>query len=86
MGVLSMAISRTGPRPPREPESNSEKYARQTRTAAVFVAWCVAIVMVLSLVGVIITANVMNKVANDLTGGSGGSTPTCQSQGGTLPC
>jgi len=56
MGVLSMAISPIGPKLPRGPESNSEKYARQTRTAAVFVAWCVAIVMVLSLIGVIVTA------------------------------
>ncbi len=81
-----MAISPAGPKLPRVPESVSEKYARQTRTAAVFVAWCVGIVMVLSLVGVIITAVTLSKINSDLTGGNGGSVPTCQSQGGTLPC
>ena len=69
------------PMPSRaQPEDLALTYARQTRNAAVFIAWVVGIVMVLSLIGVIVTANELSHLTNAINnGGSSNCIPgvTC---------
>lgn len=73
--------------PPRPPEPPEATYARQTRNATVFVAVCVGIFTVLTLIGVIIlgaqAASIKNQLVQINNGGS--STSNCESQGGTNP-
>jgi hypothetical protein len=57
-------------------------YARQTRSATVFIAWIIGIGVVISLILGIIVGVQTAKVANEL---SNGGTSNCQSQGGTNP-
>lgn len=62
-----------------QPEDLALRYARETRNAAVFIAWAVGIVMVLSLISVIVTAVELSHVVNAVNGGSGNCVPgvTC---------
>ena len=61
------------------------EYARQTRSATVFIAWIIGIGMAISLVLGIIVGVQTAKVANELNNGGSTSTSNCQSQGGTNP-
>jgi hypothetical protein len=64
-------------------ETAALKYARQTRTAAVFVAWVVGIFTVSSLIGGIIMGVSLIHAVNNSNGG--GSTSNCASLGGSNP-
>jgi hypothetical protein len=68
------------PTPSRaQPEDLALAYARQTRNAAVFIAWVVGIVMVLTLIGVIVTGGELAHLSNAINGGGGSCIPgvTC---------
>jgi hypothetical protein len=54
-------------------EQQMLEYTKQTRNAAMFIAWVVGIVAVLSLIGVIVTAVELSHLTNAVTGGGGGS-------------
>jgi hypothetical protein len=57
-------------------------YARQTRNAAVFIAWVVGIFAALSLIGgLVLGINLIHAMNNSNGGGRGSS--NCFSQGGT---
>ncbi|MGH3218964.1 MAG: hypothetical protein ACRDPY_09700 [Streptosporangiaceae bacterium] len=79
------------PPPPKPPESTAAdlqmaklvEYARQTRSATVFIAWIIGIGVAIALVLGIIVGVQTAKVANELNGGGG--TSNCLSQGGTNP-
>lgn len=75
------------PPPPSTPapagETPERRYLRQTRNATVFIAVIVGIVAVLTLVGVIWTANTVSKLNSQLTGGGLFTGSNCASQGGT---
>jgi hypothetical protein len=58
------------------------KYARQTRSATMFIAWIVGIGVTISLILGIIVGVQTAKVANEL---SNNGTSNCLSQGGTNP-
>jgi hypothetical protein len=64
-------------------ETIEQTYLRQTRTATCFIAVCVGIVMVLSLIGVIVVAKSFSTLNNTINGTT--STSNCFSQGGTDP-
>jgi hypothetical protein len=72
--------------PEKERQDRLERYARETRGAVVFIAWCVGIVVIISLVGAIIAGIDLAKVNSDLNNGGGSTTSSnCVSQGGTNP-
>jgi hypothetical protein len=56
-------------RPAARQEDLALTYARQTRNAAVFIAWVVGIVMMLSLIGVIVTAVELSHLTNAINNG-----------------
>jgi hypothetical protein len=58
-------------------------YARQTRSATVFIAWMIGIGVAISLILGIIVGIQTDRVANELS--NNGSSSNCQSQGGTNP-
>jgi hypothetical protein len=71
-------------RPPDSYEARMENYAKQTASAVKTIAWIARILAALILVGAIILAVQVSKMANEL--GSGGTgTSACVSQGGTVP-
>jgi hypothetical protein len=63
-------------------ETNLERYARQTRTAAVFIAWVVALWLAVSVIGGIAVAvhvhevNVQNQNGTNCLS-TGGNNPNC---------
>ncbi len=72
----------------RRPETDERKYARQTRTATVFIAWVVGIYAALTLVFVIIGVVELVALAHALAGASSGFsdiTGGCASTGGFDP-
>jgi t-SNARE complex subunit (syntaxin) len=60
------------------------EYARQTRSATLFIAWIIGIGVAISLILGIIVGVQTAKVANELNNG-GTSSSNCVSQGGTNP-
>jgi hypothetical protein len=60
-------------RPAAQREDLALTYARQTRNAVVFIAWVVGIVLVLSLIGVIVTAHDLSQLSNAINNSGGGS-------------
>jgi hypothetical protein len=66
--------------PAKPAEEDMHKYARQTRTATVWIAWIVGIVFTLSVIGGIIAAVQLNKASNQID-----SVYNCQSLGGSDP-
>jgi hypothetical protein len=70
----------------RPDETIEQRYARETRNAAVFIAVVVGIVATLSLIATIIVGVQLSKLNSDLNNSGGGSTSSnCLSQGGTDP-
>jgi hypothetical protein len=68
--------------PAKPAETNEHKYARQTRTAVVVIAWIVSVMTALSLITAIVVMVQLNKASDQL---SGGGIYNCQSLGGTDP-
>ena len=66
-----------GTGPPKE--TDEHRYLRETRTATVFIAWIVAVLCILGLIGVIVTGVELNKLANP--GGSSDCTNSMQELG-----
>jgi len=64
---------RTGPGITPQPEDLALTYVRQTRGATVFIAWVVGIVVVLSFIGVIVTAVELSHLSNAINNGGGSS-------------
>lgn len=76
----------TNPALMRPIETVEQKYARQTRNATTFIAWCVAIFTALALIGLILVGVQIAKVNSQLGQLNGGVTNSnCLSQGGTDP-
>jgi hypothetical protein len=71
--------------PPHAGETPEQRYARQTRTAVVFIAWVVAVVVVLTLIFGIIAGVQLGKIQNELNNGGSTTNSDCLSQGGTNP-
>jgi hypothetical protein len=72
----------------RAEETDEHKYARQTRTATVFIAWVVGILTLFSVIAGIYIAVTIGHVVSDTTGGGGSGgfdIYNCQSLGGTDP-
>jgi len=79
---------RTPPTTPKRVEYDLEKYARQTRNAAVTLAVIAVVSVICSLIiGIlaVITVVKINDQVNNQTGNLGASS-LCQSEGGSLPC
>jgi hypothetical protein len=69
----------------KPPETIEQRYLRETRNAAVFIAVVVGIVAMLSLIAVIVVGVQLGKVDKQLTNLNGSATSNCMSQGGTDP-
>lgn len=71
--------------PPHGGETPEQRYARQTRTAVVFIAWVVGVVVVLTLIFGIIAGVQLGKIQNELNNSGSATNSNCLSQGGTNP-
>lgn len=61
------------------------RYARQSRNATVFIAWCVGVFIVLTLIGIIISTIQADNINNQLNQMYNGDISNCLSQGGSDP-
>jgi hypothetical protein len=61
------------------------EYARQTRSATMFIAWIIGIGVAVALVLGIIVGVQTAKVASELNNSGSGTSSNCLSQGGTNP-
>ncbi len=69
--------------PSKPAEEDMHRYARQTRTAVVVIAWIISVMTVLSLIAAVVVMVQLNKTADQLNGID--SVYNCQSLGGSDP-
>lgn len=81
----TLRLNDAGSAVPYANEPPELRYARHTRNAAVFIAWCVTAFIVFMLIVVIVGAIQAGNASNQLNQIDNGGTSNCLSLGGTNP-